>query len=441
MVRINAMAQHIFRPSRRAVLAGLSASTLSAAAAPAAEERRSLALRARPGALAVRAGEPDTPIWSLTGADLVFKQGERADIAVGNELPMPVVLDWRGVDGAQAAEPLITRSPVAQGGSDGFTLPLRHAGTFLCDLVTVGEGAAQPARGLPLVVAEREPVAVDSDTVLLIEDWRFGADGAVMTAGTDPKGARAAIFTVNGKSKWEVRLRVNERLRIRLINATQRAVIALRIEDYDCVVMALDGQPAEPFLARGGLVLAPGARSDVFIDAKEKSPGATSWILLHDGNEARPVGRLIISDDPPIRAGVLPPPQPLPSNGLPARLDLKGALRSELLLGGSQSEWIAPARFAVSTSPAFRIKVGRTAVLALTNRSEITTVFHLHGHHFRLLDRLDDGWKPFWLDTLAIEPGQTQRIAFAAEFAGRWLMESIAADWAAPRLVRWYSVE
>jgi hypothetical protein len=80
-------------------------------------------------------------------------------------------------------------------------------------------------------------------------------------------------------------------------------------------------------------------------------------------------------------------------------------------------------------------------VLALTNRAAIATVFHLHGHHFRLLDRLDDGWKPFWLDTLAIEPGQTQRIAFAAEYAGRWLIESVATDWAAPRLVRWYSVE
>ncbi len=62
-------------------------------------------------------------------------------------------------------------------------------------------------------------------------------------------------------------------------------------------------------------------------------------------------------------------------------------------------------------------------------------MFHLHGHHFRLLDRLDDGWKPFWLDTLAIEPGQTQRIAFAAEHAGRWLLEMMLTDWAAPRLV------
>ncbi len=44
-------------------------------------------------------------------------------------------------------------------------------------------------------------------------------------------------------------------------------------------------------------------------------------------------------------------------------------------------------------------------------------------------------------DTLAVEPGQTQRIAFAAEHAGHWLIESVATDWAAPRFVRWYAVE
>jgi hypothetical protein len=40
-----------------------------------------------------------------------------------------------------------------------------------------------------------------------------------------------------------------------------------------------------------------------------------------------------------------------------------------------------------------------------------------------------------------VEPGQTQRVAFLAEHSGRWLLEAIATDWAAPRLVRWYSVE
>ena len=59
--------------------------------------------------------------------------------------------------------------------------------------------------------------------------------------------------------------------------------------------MALDGQPTEPFLARNGtLVLAPGSRVDAFVDASAP-PGSTSSILLHDGKEARPIARLVVS--------------------------------------------------------------------------------------------------------------------------------------------------
>jgi hypothetical protein len=166
-----------------------------------------------------------------------------------------------------------------------------------------------------------------------------------------------------------------------------------------------------------------------------------SSILLHDGREARPIARLVTSGGQPLRPSPLPAAPPLPPNGLPAHLDLKGALRVDLALGGPAADWVTPAGFAASAPPAFRAKAGRAVVLALTNRGEVTTVFHLHGHHFRLLDRLDDGWKPFWLDTLAVEAGQTQRIAFAADHAGRWLMEAVATDWAAPRLVRWYGIE
>ncbi len=90
--------------------------------------------------------------------------------------------------------------------------------------------------------------------------------------------------------------------------------------------MALDSQPSEPFLARNGaLVLAPGTRVDAFIDATA-APGSTTPILLHDGKEARPIARLVASNEPPLRAAPLPSAPPLPSNGLPAQLDLKGAV-------------------------------------------------------------------------------------------------------------------
>jgi FtsP/CotA-like multicopper oxidase with cupredoxin domain len=350
------------------------------------------------------------------------------------------VLNWRGIDGAPAAEPLTSRAPLAAGGKETVLVPLRRAGTYLCDLRLLGDGQARPSLARAIIVGESEAVAVDRDEVFLIEDWRLRPDGTAIAPGVDAKDT-SPIYTCNGQLTLDIPARTHQRLRFRFINGCQRNVIALKIENHDVQVMALDGQPAEPFPARNGaLVLAPGARVDVLIDATAP-PGSVSSILLHDGKEPRPIARLVTSKDPPVRAAPLSVAPPLPSNGLPTQLDLRSALRSDVTLGGPQADWVTPASFATSAAPAFRVKAGRIAVLALTNRGELPAVFHLHGHHFRLLDRLDDGWKPFWLDTLAVEPGQTQRIAFAAEVAGRWLMETMATDWAAPRLLRWYSVE
>jgi FtsP/CotA-like multicopper oxidase with cupredoxin domain len=440
MVRINVMPDHISQPNRRAVLTGLGALALTPRARPAcAEESLPTALRAKPGILALREGEPATEVWSLGDQALRFKRGDRPQIALSNDLPVPLVLNWRGLDGIAATEPLLGRSPLRPAASDTFALPLRHAGTYLADMALLGDGAAQASRALPLIVAEKETIAVDRDETLLIEGWRLKPDGTAIAPGLDPDGT-VPVYTVNGLPKREIPVRDHERLRIRFINALQRNVIALKIESHQVQIMALDGQPTEPFLARGGaFALPPGGRADVFVDI---APGSgRSSILMHDGEAARPIAQLVASSEPPIRPDRLPPAPALPSNGLPARLDLKTALRIDIPIGTEQTNWLPPATFAATAPPAFRAKAGRAVVLSLTNRAQTTSVFHLHGHHFRLLDRLDDGWKPFWLDTIAVDAGQTQRIAFAAEYPGRWLMEAVEAHWKAPKLLRWYGVD
>ena len=53
-----------------------------------------------------------------------------------------------------------------------------------------------------LIVEESTPVAVDHDVLLLLEDWP------------------AAPVTVNGAPDIELAVRANERLRLRLVNAT-----------------------------------------------------------------------------------------------------------------------------------------------------------------------------------------------------------------------------
>ncbi|MGY3535488.1 FtsP/CotA-like multicopper oxidase with cupredoxin domain [Bradyrhizobium sp. USDA 4452] len=443
MVRIGRMASPPASPefsfTRRDLIAGLGAAALCPVwpGTGSAQGRTAVVLQARVDRISLRPGIPDTPVWSLGSGDLRFRRGEVLDVAFGNELPVPAALDCRGLDGVPAAQPLASRAPLATGAKDTFQLPLRHAGTFLCEPL-IGDGTA-PARPRPLIVTGTSPVAVDRDEVLLIEEWRLQPDGTAIPPGSDPKDS-TQIHTINGKTSYDILAPANARLRLRFINGSQRSVLAVKLENLDVRVMAIDGQPAEPFPARNGaLVLAPGSRTDVFVDAT--GPAGTSFpILLHDGKQARPIGRLAVSNEPPIRTAPFPPAPPLPGNDMPAQFELKGAARFDLALG-TPTEWFRPADFKPSTAPAFQAKAGRTVVLALTNQGAIANVFHLHGHHFRLLDRLDDGWKPFWLDTLAVEPGQTQRIAFLAEYPGRYLIEQVATDWAAPRLLRWYNVQ
>jgi FtsP/CotA-like multicopper oxidase with cupredoxin domain len=436
MVRIARMTSHGAILDRRSLIGGLGAFGLGAGLAPTslAQGHQTFAIFATAQSLVLRAGTAATPIWSLSGADIRAKRGETIEITFSNDLPVLSVLCWRGLDGAPAAEPLLRRAPLAPAARQTFQLSLPLAGTFVCDPGLLGDGQARPSRAGSLIVLETENVEVDRDEILLIEEWRLRPDGTAIAPGTDFKDT-VAVYTVNGRTSFEISARPNERLRLRFINASQRTVLALKLENHELRVMAIDGEPAEPFPARNGaLVLAPGGRADALVDVV-----ACASILLHDGKEARSLGTLQVSGEA-LRAAPLPAAPPLPSNGLPRLVDLKNAARFEVTLGAA-ADWARPADFTAVVPPAFRAKTGRTVVLALTNRAPGTTVFHLHGHHFRLLDRLDDGWKPFWLDTIAIEPGQTERIAFAAEHVGRFLIEQVGTDWAAPRLVRWYSVE
>jgi len=295
------MADRMLPLNRRELLAGLGAAALGSPSMAAAKGRPSLTLQAETGASALRPGEADTPIWSLQAqtSDRV-KRGDQLEITFQNDLPIPTLLNWRGIDGVPAAEPLAARSPLRSGAMETFMVPMRHAGTFMADLRMLGDGQLRPSPARALVVQENEPVGVDGDEVFLIEDWRLRADGAAIAPGIDPRDT-TPIYTVNGQLTLDISARRNERLRLRFINGFQRNVIAIKIEQYDVRVMALDGQPAEPFLARDGIVvLAPGTRADTFVD----TTGAAGIDLIHTparwhrGSPHRPAGRLERAADP-----------------------------------------------------------------------------------------------------------------------------------------------
>jgi FtsP/CotA-like multicopper oxidase with cupredoxin domain len=207
------------------------------------------------------------------------------------------------------------------------------------------------------------------------------------------------------------------------------------------MVMGIDGQPSEPFQARDGRVtLGPGNRVDLFVDMT-LAAGENANLFVEDGQTQGSIGRLVYMDGELVRRAPRETSPPLPANELPARMAFQNALRLDLRLEHlSEQQQALPGVGDLAPIALFSAKRGRTVMLALRNGTLAPHMVHLHGHHFRLLDRLDDGWKPYWLDTLTLAPGQTSRIAFIADNPGKWLIESRKLAARRPMTSAWFAV-
>jgi FtsP/CotA-like multicopper oxidase with cupredoxin domain len=340
-------------------------------------------------------GGPATPELGFDGAVpgpiLRARRGEELRIRLVNELSEPTLLHWHGVrlpNAMDGAAPL-TQPAVAPGAHFDYRFTPRDAGTYWYHAAT-----AQAGRGLAgvLIVEELQPPEIDRDLVLLFQDWPAANPGGI------------EILVANGRAPLDLPLETARRVRLRLVNASSRYLAPVRIGAPRVWVMAIDGQPAEPFLARDSqIALAPGNRADLFVDVG----GAD--IAVGVGNSA-PIARLVGGRSEP-----LADPTPLPANPLPERMEFRSAVRLDIPLEQ------AP-RADVTTALA-HIRLGRTVTIAFANRSDFAQAVHLHGHPMRLLDRLDDGWKPYWLDTVLVPPRATIRVAFVADNPGKWLLE------------------
>jgi FtsP/CotA-like multicopper oxidase with cupredoxin domain len=287
--------------------------------------------------------------------------------------------------------PGLTQAAVESGASFDYRFKAPDAGTFWYHAPVSADGKRLHGPKGALIVADTEPAAVDREEILLID----------RTPEPDDPIRDLAV-------------RAHERLRMRLINATE-ALLAIRLDRHQALVVAIDGQPAEPFTAREArLFLAPGNRIDVVVDMALGS-GTTAPILATQTDRDIPLARFVYEVGPPVRSQPLAPPRALPAAALPEKLDFRNAQRVDVPVG-------LPLQDAAKTK-LFGARRGRTVMLALVNRSATPRVVHLHGHSARLLDSLDDGWKPFWLDTILVPAQQTSRIAFVADNPGKWLLE------------------
>ena len=415
-------------------------------------------------------GYPETEIWGFDGMApgpvIRVGQGERVQRTFLNGLPQPGSVHWHGIriDNAMDGVPGLTQDPVPPGGRFEYDFIAPDAGTFWYH--SHNRTVEQVARGLygALIVDEPDRPDIDADFPLAVDDWRLSPETAEIVQDFDNfrdrshAGRLGNILTVNGTFDPVVRVRRNDRLRLRLINTANARVLQVGLNGLDGWIMALDGMPLDrPLPVTGAFTLAPGQRADVFVDVMANA-GAGADLLSIERDGGYGLMRFDVAAGGRTRrdAPAALPPNPMPDTGDPAAAELHtmtlegGAMRgmgparlgdtvmSPRELAQLGKFWALSGQVDRGTKPFLTAARGETRRISFVNETAFAHGMHTHGHHFRVI--APDGTLGPWRDTLLVNPGQTRQIALHADNPGDWLLHCHMLAHAAAGMMSWFKV-
>lgn len=470
---------------RRQLLAGLGAaatlalarSAFAAQTAPAASATAdgvaTVLVEAKTGVTEFEPGKPTDVLTfgsRIPGTVLRIRKGEEFRGKLVNSLDQPLTLHWHGVRIANPMDGvafLTQAQPVAPGTTAEIRFVPPDAGTFIYRPMVLGRTGELTDRGLAglFIVEEPVPPPSDGEVVLVIDDWRLNGDmqaepfgGVSDAAGLGRLGNRLTVSGVNAPRRESVA--PGARMRLRIASVANARLMKIRFDGLKAWVIGVNGQPTDSFEPlRATLPLLPGTRYDLLAEMPADAGQEASVMGLLGPATALPLAVFRAEGEPAsARRGKLPPVAPLGDNPLlPAAIPLQKALRVDLAIQGGGKLGPDggilytgdPARIwsvngvsgdVRATKPLFTVKRGGAVVLALSNKTAFPQVLHIHGHVVRYLHPLDDGWEPYWLDTLLVPENQTLRVAFIADNPGKWLIGSGVLERLDTGLSTWFEV-
>ena len=398
---------------------------------------------------------PATPVWAfngqIPGSPIRVRHGQALKITLNNALDVPTAVHWHGIRLPNAMDGVagLTQAAIPAGGSFDYAFTPPDAGTFWYHSHV--NAYEQIGRGLygPLIIEESDPPMVDRELVWMIDDWRLQDDASIrddFKAGHDLShaGRIGNVPTVNGRFRDVAEVRRGERVRIRLINASNARNFALSFGDLQPLVIAIDGQPVKPFVATEPVVIGAAGRTDLIVDMSGE-PGSVLPVMDSFYRKPFELVKLVYADTP-LRDAPLASHPALTMAKLPEP-DLDNVETYDVTLGGGamgglrraqlDNQWLDLREIysrgyvwamndvvgnSVDMAPLIDTKAGTSIRLTIRNETAFPHPMHLHGHHMKLLavdgEALDE---PYWVDSPLLMPRQNMEFAFVADNPGKWL--------------------
>lgn len=420
---------------------------------------------------------PDSDLWSYNestpGPEIRVKRGDRVKVRLVNKLEEATSIHWHGIRIANDMDGVsgLTQKAVEPGATFEYDFIVPDAGTYWYH--AHNKSWNQVSRGLYgalIVEGDTSDFDTEHDRTLVLDDWRLDQSGKFDSASLGSlmdwsHGGRLGNWlTVNGKSQPSYALNANEPYRLRLINTSNARVLELDTKQLGAKILAYDGQslPAVTELPYQPLLLGPAQRVDLLVVPK---PGVPMQLDEVSGGQAFSFASFEIvekSDStPPVAALTMPAlilndlPEPDFENARIFTLDMTGGAMGrmgDITYKGKKLEradfrstrqvWAFNGVANLADAPFFSVQRNDTIILDTVNNTAFLHAMHIHGHHFRVLERsgsdLDEG-NP-WRDTFLIGPQQTTKIAFVADNPGKWLLHCHMLEHAAAGMNTWFEV-
>ena len=259
------------------------------------------------------------------------------------------------------------------------------------------------------------------------------------------------------KPQRHFRVARGERIRLRLVNIANARVMNLLFNEPQISVVAIDGQPVEPFAPTDGRVqLAPGQRTDLIIDMSSE-PGQRSLVEVVIGEYAYEVANFSYRQevrreqalDGTVRLEANPLQNvQLPNDFLEVPLHMGGGamgrMRSATYNGKemdvrelvkNRKIWAINGIAGLPEKPLFSVRRGTAVSLNVDNDNSWPHAMHLHGHHF-IYDKTPD----YWRDTALFARGEQGSMRFIADNPGKWLVHCHMVEHMAGGMVTWFEV-
>ncbi len=398
-----------------------------------------------------KAGQ-DFDIWGFDGQSpgpiLRLRKGEELRLRVLNSLEQSMAVHWGGVRIKNAMDGVegLTQKPIMPGQFYDYRFTPPDAGTFWYHASSLSNMPEQVGRGLAglLIVEETNALPVDQEMIALVQDWQVGGDYKLQPCRLADV---SALISINGKLAPDaMETAPGARIRLRLANLAAQRIINLTFENLQASIIAIDGQACTAFEpVRRTIPLGPGARFDLILDMPRDAK-AQPRIVMRDPlnsnvNDTQELINFLLKGEEKSDRGPVEDPALNPL--LPGGIRLERARRVDFIIdsGGaniiddpqanacspkSRGLWRVNAKSgaALTDQPLFRVPWGSAVQISFINTSRIAQVMRVHGHVVRQLHNLDDGWEPYWRDSVIIPPGQTVRIAFVADNRGKWRLGS-----------------